>query len=162
MLFKFLNRIRKTIGFRLALWYSAIFLLSFLILFIFAYFYLSHFVRKYDREDIRMEVHECSEQFQAGGLDALKKEVDFEKQVNGGKNIFLVRLADRKNQTLFLTVPDDWPHFDAKELQEGPPKATLGWLEIKGNEGIMEIASHPLPGGHLLQVGKSTQGRWNF
>jgi hypothetical protein len=42
MYLKFLNRLTKTIGFRLALWSSAIFILGFLFLFAFSYFYFPH------------------------------------------------------------------------------------------------------------------------
>jgi len=162
MFLKFLNRLRKTIGFRLALWYSAIFLLSFLILFTFAYLNLSSAVRKYDRDNIRVELLECSAHIQMGGVDALKKEVEFERHLNKGKNIFFVRLTDPENQILFLTVPDGWTGFDPKELQAKHLEVTKGWLEIKGTEGVMEIASRRLPDGHLLQIGKSTEGRWNL
>jgi signal transduction histidine kinase len=131
-------------------------------LFIFTYLYLSSAVREYDREDTRMEIQECAAQFQAGGIDALKKEVDFEKQISRGKSIFFIRLTGPENDTLFLNVPDEWTEFDAKQLQGKHLNVTKGWLKLKVTGGVVEIASRRLPDGHLLQIGKSTEGRWNL
>ena len=158
MFLKSLNRIRKTIGFRLTFWYSAIFILSVLVLFIFAYFYLSSSIRKYERENIRMELKECAAQYQKGGLDALQKEVDFEKHVTGS-NPFFIRLAGPGNNTVFLNIPDQWIKFDLKELEAQYINVSKKWLHLRVKDDALEIASLCLPDGYLLQVGKSTEKR---
>jgi len=158
MLLKFLDRIRKTIGFRLTFWYSAIFILSFLILFIFAYFYLSSSIQKYERENIRMELKECATQYQKGGLDALQKEVDLEKNVTGS-NPFFIRLTGPENNTIFLNIPDQWTKFDLKELEAQYINSSKKWLHLRAKDNVLEIASLRFPDGYLLQVGKSTEKR---
>ena len=131
MFLKSLNRIRKTIGFRLALWYSAIFLLSFLILFVFAYLYLSSSIRNYDRENIRAELNECATQFQKGGIDALKTEVELEKHASGGRNLFFVRLGGPNNETIFLNFPDQWTGFGRKQIEDTHLNPDREWLNLK-------------------------------
>ena len=162
MFLKPLNRISKTIGFRLALWNSTFFLLSFLIIFAFAYFYLSSSIREYDRENIWLELNECATQFQRGGMDGLKREVDFEKQAAGGRNLFFVRLAGSENDTLFLNIPDQWEGFDPKQLLDGRLYPDREWFDLRVKGNGAEIISLRLPDGHLLQVGKSTESRWNL
>jgi len=162
MLLKPLNRMRKTIGFSLALWNSIIFFLRFVIIFTFAYLYLSPTIRKYDRESVRMELNECATQFQKGGIDALKSEVDIETQAAGGRNLFFVRLAGAENNTLFLNIPDQWEGFDIHQLQDRHFNPYREWLNVKVKGNVVEIASLRLPDGQFLQIGKSSEGRWNL
>ena len=162
MFLKSLNRIRKTIGFRLALWYSTIFLLSFLILFVFAYLYLSSSIRDYDRENIRTELHECATQFQKGGIDALKTELELEKHVSGDRNLFFVRLGGPNNETIFINFPDHWTEIGRKQIGDRRLNPDREWIDLEIEGDALEITSLRLPDGHLLQVGKSTEDRWNL
>jgi len=160
MSLKFLNRIRKTIGFRLILWYSIIFILSSLALFFSAYLYLSSSIRQRDREIIQSELNECATKYYKGGINALQKEVEFEKRVSG-KNSFFVRLAGAENTALLLNIPDQGAKFDLKQLENIAINGNGQWLYLtaKDDGDILEIASLRLTDGSLLQVGKSTEGR---
>jgi hypothetical protein len=75
---KHLVSLRKTITFRLILWYSAFFILSTSFLFLLAYFLLSSSVRRKDREETHQKLGEYAAQYKTGGIDALKKEVRLE------------------------------------------------------------------------------------
>jgi signal transduction histidine kinase len=161
MFLKFLNRLRKTIGFRLALWSSAIFILGFLSLFAFSYFYFSSSIRKYEKETVQLELSEYQAQYEKGGMKGLQKEADFERQITG-HNPFFVRLAGPDDKTLFLTVPDSWIKFDLKQLEKRYTHPKKRWLSLRMKDDQIEIASRRLLDGYLLQVGKSSEKRQYF
>jgi len=119
MSLKFLDLTRKTIGFRLTLWYSAVFVLSSLLFFGLAYFFLSVSIQQKDREVIQSELEGYIAQYNEGGTNALQQEVDLQKDLSG-KNPFLVRLAGPENETVFLNIPDKWAAFESlrKEITE--------------------------------------------
>src|SRR5882724_11465622 len=105
MFLKQLNRIRRTITFRLALWYSGIFILSTSFLFVLAYVLLSSSVEQKDREDTHQKLGEYAAQYRLSGLEGLKKEIALEEKT-GKRHSFFVRLAGPENSTLFLDAPD--------------------------------------------------------
>ncbi len=70
----------KSIGFRLTLWYSSIFILRSLLLFILAYFLLSTSLKQQDKEAIQLKMEEFSSLFQEGGLDSLERKISVENE----------------------------------------------------------------------------------
>jgi signal transduction histidine kinase len=163
MSLKFLERIPKTIGFKLTLWYSGILFLSSLILFALVYFTLSLSLQKKEREIILLELKECVAEYQRGGVDALQNEVEFEKHASG-KNPFFVRLEGPANKTIFLNTPDQWAKFDLKQVERRAIKDNKHWLYLTASdsEDIFEVVLHTFPDGSLLEVGKSITGRREF
>ncbi len=158
MSLNFLNRLRQRISVRLTLWFSLIFFLSSSIILFFAYFFLSSTLRQKDQEIIQAKLNDCQAQYRAGKMIALRNDLKFEKYA-GKPNIFFVRVASPKNQTLFLSLPDQWADFDLKRL-EGPGGDKDGLrLKAPDGENILEIATARLPDGFILQVGKNTGGR---
>ncbi len=160
MSLRFLNRIRKTTGFRLTLWYSAIFILSSLALFGIAYVLLSSSLKQKDQETIQAKLKDYQAQYRTGGIIAIKNELNFEKYA-GKPNIFFIRVAGPKNQTLFLSIPDQWGNFDLKSLENGDSSVKESWTYLRAvdrKKGV-EIASAPLPDGCSLQIGKNTESR---
>jgi signal transduction histidine kinase len=158
-----LNLDRKSLGFKFALWYSAIFILSSLVLFVLLYFFLSLSLKNKDKEFIQLELKECVTQYEKGGLDALIKEVEFEKHANG-ENLFFVRLEGPQHNNLFVNLPDQWANFDLNQLKQKADIKKEQWeqLTTQGHEDILEVASHPFSDGSLLQVGKSLSGTNEF
>jgi len=151
-----LDRIRKSLGFKFALWYSAIFILSSLSLFVLLYFFLSLSLRNKENELIQYELKECVTQYEKGGLDALIEEVELEKHASG-KNPFLVRLEGPQHNTLFVNLPDQWINFDLNQLKKKAAAKKKQWeqLTTQGHDDILEVVSHSFADGSLLQVGKS-------
>jgi signal transduction histidine kinase len=163
MSLKSLKRIRKSIGLKFTLWYSAIFILSSLVLFILVYFFLAQSIQKKEKEEIQYELKECASQYQKGGLDALAKEVDFEKNISG-TNPFFVRLEGPHHNTLFENLPDRWGNFDLNQLKNKDVINSDQWelLTTKDDKDRFEIALHPFPDGFVLQVGKSLSESHEF
>jgi len=160
MSLKFLDLTRKTIGFRLTFWYLVVFILSSLLFFGLAYFFLSASIQQKDREVIQSELDEYAVQYKEGGTGALQKEVELEKNLSG-KNPFFVRLTRPANKTVFLNIPDKWATFDFQQLESRELKDKGHWfyLKTKGDKDILEVALQRLSDGSLLQVGKSIEKR---
>src|SRR5438093_8156445 len=116
MFLKQLSRIRRTITFRLILWYSAFFIVSTSFLFILAYVLLSSSVRQKDREDTHQKLGEYAAQYRAGGLEALKNEVELEGK-SAKEGPLFVRVAGPQNTTLFLDAPERWKDFNIAQLE---------------------------------------------
>src|SRR5262245_31589415 len=161
MSLKSLKRLRKTLGFRLTLWYSGLFILSTLTLFAVAYFLLSASMQRRDRETLRLELAEHAHEYQRGGVEAIERRVAFEK-TQTGKTIFFVRVAWADNTTLFLNYRPRWKQFDLQQLEKKNAGDTPPWLTLSATDDddeVLEIASLHLPDGAWLQVGKTTDDR---
>ncbi|CAB3806160.1 sensor histidine kinase [Pararobbsia alpina] len=160
MFSKGLDSLRNAISFRLALWYSACFILSTASLFALAYFLLASTLRQHDRNSIEQRLHQLAAQYQATNLVGVKKELALESRLRQGKPFF-IRIAGPRNTTVFVEIPDQWAEFDLNRLEHAPladPGALIR-LPAKDDEAVLEIASLHLPDQELLQVGKSTEER---
>ena len=160
MFLRSLKHTPKTVGFRLTLWYSAIFILSSLILFGLEYLLLSSSLKQRDQEMIHLKLKELSGLYETGGIQDLEREVTIEKKF-AKKDPFFVRVGGRKNETLFLNIPYQWAEFDIKKLEKTTPIYNGKWMRLpaKNDENVLEVASARLMDGYLLQVGKSTEHR---
>jgi len=158
MFLKRLSHIRRTITFRLILWYSAFFILSTSFLFVLAYFLLSSSVRQKDREETYQKLGEYAAQYQTGGIEALKKEVSLEG-VSGKEDPLFVRVVGPQNTPVFLNAPDRWKNFDLNQL-DGNSRNEIQqpvYLQARDREKGLEIQSTALSDGSILQVGVSTE-----
>jgi signal transduction histidine kinase len=162
MYLKPLNRVRKTLGFRLTAWYSGLFTLSTLALFGTAYVLLSSSLQRRDREAIHLKLKEYAAEYQLGGREAIERKLAFET-LQMGKARFFVRVAGPDNRTLFCTSAKPWKDFDVAQLEKISVSAATPWVYVPSTEAdeddVLEIASVPLADGSLLQVGTSTEGR---
>src|SRR5262249_9581512 len=134
MFLKRLDRIRRTIGFRLILWYSGMFILSTSFLFALAYVLLSSSAEQKNREDIHLKLEEYAAQYRAGGLEALQREVEIEER-SGKTALFFVRAAGPQNHTPFLDDPEMWSEFDLAQLEGRPVTGSEQWLRLQTRGG---------------------------
>lgn len=155
MLLKSLNQIRRTLGFRLTLWYSTIFIFSALLLFILSYVLLSSSTQE-NRDIIRTKLREYMSLYQEGGLNTLKEKAGAPQHANR-RTSFLVRIADSANKTVFLNSPHLWEKFGLEQI--GSKRGEWLYLPSTRDGEVLEIFSADLPDGYLLQVGKSKEGR---
>jgi signal transduction histidine kinase len=160
MFLRSLKHLRKTVGFKLAVWYSGIFILSSLLLFSLAYFFLLSSLNKHDKEAIELKLKALSALYESGGMEAFEREVTVDKKFEK-KNPFFVRLAGRDNKTLFLIIPYQWAKFEIKDLEKITSTTHVTWscLPGKKNMGALEVASMRLSNDYVLQAGKSTEDR---
>lgn len=155
-----LKNITKTIGFRLTLGYSAIFFLSSSVLFGVTYFLLSSSLKEYDRDLIQTKLQELSILYETGGMEELQKEVSIERDLMK-KDLFLVRVANDRNQTLFINLPYQFAEFDLKGLEKINLQDGGQWILLRSKTGriVFEIATSELLDGNVIQVGKSNKDR---
>ncbi len=158
-MFSRLDSARKTIGFKLIFWYSAIFIASSLVLLFFTYFSLRVSIRQNDHKLIQSEMEDYIADFQIGGLSRLERALDEIKYKDtSSSDLFLVRLANSKNGTVFLSIPQQWPAPDLKQLEKDSAKNVMRWSDIPSNgiKNTYEVFTKPLSTSLILQVGRLT------
>ncbi len=163
MSLRFLDNISRNVVTRLTLWYSTVFILSFLLLFGIAYYYIYSSIKHLERWDIKVEHKELTIKHEGGGLPALNEELDFEHEV-AGTNFFFVRLINPENDVVFLNIPDQSTELDFKELEDMVVSENKQWIHLSGMRDLhdWDILSNFLSNGYLLQVGKSTETQLSF
>ena len=155
-MFSRLDSARKTIGFKLLFWYSAIFIASSLVLIFFTYFSIRYSIKRNDHKLIQSEMEDYIADFRLGGISRLDRalgEIKF-KDVTS-TDLFLVRLANSRDATLFQSIPQRWPAPDLKQLGKDVGKKDARWSNIPSNgvRNTYEVLSKPLSRDLILQVG---------
>ncbi len=156
-----IKRLTKNTGFRLALWYSLIFISSSLLLFALLYFPLRAAILEKDRTIILAKLNEYTRQEQRSGIQAMLSEIRLENEHNSQAGFF-VRVADPTGQSLIVTLPPDWHQLYGEAfplfLSGG---GVDGWITLpaKGRGDALEIISRRLGGGYLLQIGRGSGER---
>jgi heavy metal sensor kinase len=95
MLFEKLRKIRRTLAFRLTLWYAGIFTVSSLLAFAFFYYQITATVRARTDDDLVEEIKEFSQRLNSGGIEGLKEFVVHEAEDEGENKIFYRVLTDQ-------------------------------------------------------------------
>jgi signal transduction histidine kinase len=152
--------IRNTIAFRLTLWYGVTFAMCVALLVGIAYLSLSRTLAFRDQQMLRGKLNAYAIDWERGGEDALRGEVDAERRTHNHEDTF-VRLADPANNTQLIEVPHELSRFDWRALERSAAAPDQRWMELPAgdeNERV-EIAVHHLSDGSVLQVGKSTDER---
>jgi len=160
MSLKSLKPLRHTVSFRLTLWYAALFMLSHMVAFGLTYVLLATSLRQKDHDSIQAKLHDLADQYHAAGLEGLKKELTLQARLQKTQRFF-IRFAAPSNATLFVKIPDQWPEFDLRRLEQETLSDTAQWLWIhaKDEDEVLEVAAMRFVDGSLLQVGKSTEER---
>jgi len=154
------DRLRSTLGLRLAVWYSAIFVASSLALIALTYLLLSASLRQYDREIIQTTLAEYARAYGQGGVDALASAIRTNQAAAGYEPLF-VRAVGPFRDLVFLSPQNEWQQFDLSQLATPALSGEQRWATLGGgrNGEILDVASQLLPDGTLFQVGKSTARR---
>ena len=156
-----LNRLGRTFGFRLNLWYASVFTLSACCFYLFLYLLLSAAIGLKDKEVIEAQLKEYSAVYQSGGLGALKNSI-YANQDPKKQKSFFVRVANPRNRAsaLIARVPEDWIGFDPNEVPVGDYRGRPTYLRIpKNEERDFTLGSAVMFDGSELLVGRSTDNR---
>lgn len=158
---KALRQISKTLGFRLTLWYSSLFILSSTILFGAAFFLVSSSIREYDYQIVQTKTDEYALMDHTDGLSALMHRIRLEEENNLESGIF-VRLSDSQNKTLLSIIPHQWKDLNVKKL-EAISVSFSGeqWrTSVPRDRGdAFVLIGRRLSDGSILQVGKRPEKR---
>lgn len=146
----------KSNSFRLITWYTVFFVLSSLIVNIYAYTVISTFIYEQSRAEVGEDIEELREIYLQSGTGALHTEV-FEDE----NDPFIVRLVAKEGGTALLRIPEDWEGINLEHLDETLYSQDTQWeyLRDSGLEKTIEIASLGLSDGAVLQIGQAIDAR---
>jgi len=154
------ERLRRTLGFRLAAWYAALFLLGSAAAGTLAYAMLARSLAERDADIVLRQSLEYAGLYTRGGLAALSQGVAAAQAAGRNEPLF-VRVLTRFESATFLQMPPGWGPFDLDrlELPDRPGEPAWGVAPARGSQDALEVASLMLADGTLLQVGKSRRPR---
>jgi signal transduction histidine kinase len=156
---KWRERLRHTLGFRLAIWYAVIFVVSSLALTGLTYVLVAASLRQYDREIIGTTLVQYARAYQTGGVAALQEEIQ-RTQATAAPGPMLVRTVGARQAVTFFSRPSEWPVIDLSRLQLPSPDGQQTWSTLDTGQGFeLEVASVRLRDGTLFQVGMSSERR---
>jgi signal transduction histidine kinase len=152
------EKIHRSIGVRLGLWYALIFALGCIAMLAVAYYVLAAAVGSKDREVLEARLREFAAIYNTGGVAGLRRVV---QQEQGKQKTLFVRLVSPWNEAFPISVPDDWITFhEIPTGIAGYRQATGVVIRIPENEEKdFVLASGILPDNSLLQVGRSSNNR---
>lgn len=154
---RFPERFHKTLAFRLTFWYSAIFILSFLVLSILSYLFVFSTIRDY-RPDIRAAVAQYTILAEQGGIAAIENSMRSQTRPSR-RTSFFVRVLDAENKTIFLGNSRLWAQFDLSRPFDQLIEKQWHYYTTWRDGDLLEVFTVRLRDGNLLQVGKSIQDR---
>lgn len=154
------DRLRHTLGFRLAVWYAVVFVASAVALVALTYVLLAASLRRYDRDTIETTLLQFANAYARGGVPGLAREIE-SAQVTATPGPLFVRTVGARRDVIFVTMPEQWRHFDLSQLATPSLRGEQTWATLRTGDGggELEVAAVQLPDGTLLQVGKSTERR---
>ena len=140
----------KSSSFRLITWYTVFFILSSLVINIYAYTVISSFIYEQSRKEIEEDIADLAKIYQEDGLEALLEDVYEDEE-----DPFLVRLIGNQDNMLISRIPKDWSSFKIEQLEKSGYPKNKEWKYIKGeeNENEFEITSLSTSDGSTLQLG---------
>lgn len=156
-----LNRLGRTFGFRLNLWYTSVFTLSACCFYLFLYLLLSLAIERKDREIIEAQLKEYSIAYQGGGLPALRNFVEINQAAKKREPFYVVVIHPRLG-VVFQSVPQDWVAFDTNSVQIGNLSINTAtpYVRIPKNaDKDLTLEDIDLYDGSRLRVGHTTINR---
>jgi signal transduction histidine kinase len=155
-----LERLRPTLGFRVALWYAALFVAGSSGLFVLSYVLLDASLEQRDHDAIVTTLAAYVADYESGGLPALRRTFATAQEMGTQADLF-VRVLGHAEIAVFLNLPARWGSFDLSRLPAAPPPGERRWsrLSTGGGGPVLEVASVRLADGTILEVGRSTAAR---
>jgi signal transduction histidine kinase len=148
--------VRGTIGLRLSLWYSAVFVTSTVLLVGLTYALLATSLAQRDRDIITATLREYASRYLAAGLPALQRSVELEQRTSSRERLF-VRVVGPDAYAIFANIPPGLGDFDISQIgREGEGMVAV---PARDRDAVLEVASARLPDGTIIQVGKSNEIR---
>ncbi|MFH1061211.1 MAG: ATP-binding protein [Pseudomonadota bacterium] len=153
---------RRGTVWRLTLWYAAALSLSLALLSGLSYYLFDQALTNSDREIILDKAREYALAGQRGMAEALVTEIRLQRAIEERAG-FYIRVTDPRGRNLIQIVPQALAGLGLgpAELERLPAPPPGEWLVLTDHDGrpALELASLPLPGGILMQVGRSPAAR---
>ena len=158
-----LERLRQSLAFRLALQYALVFALGAAVLFGVLYWVLATALEQREQAAVEGRAADFAAACQQGGVAALSALVH--SDASPDMRSLFVRLISPANVAVFVAAPPDWIETEVRRL---PVPEWAGVIAEQQTQTVRvpqdalrdyTIATHALPGGWLLQVGRLTDSR---
>ena len=117
MFLKNLRSLKKTIGFKITAWYTFIFSLSALSLFMMAYVFLYSTLNQKNYNEILLKLDEISTLFQIGGIKIVENYI-IENNTSRRSNPLFVRVATISNKTFIVLHQNNFKILTFQYLKE--------------------------------------------
>ena len=155
------ERLTRTFGSRLALWYFALFVAGTVVVLGLAYALLAVSLQARDREIVESTLVRYAAAYERRGLRGLDAAISADRAGNRYEPLFVRVLTPGGGTAAFFSMPDGWSEFDLRQLSAPPLLGERRWAEVSavGSDERLEVATAVLPGQVLFQVGKSTRAR---
>lgn len=154
---KFLDRMRRSLGFRLAVWYFVIFVLSSLAVSIVSYVFLSSSLQD-NRKAIQAKMQELAVVAETAGVEGIEQAAEI-RQRPSRRTAFFVRIVNPEGRGVFVNNPRLWEKFDIDSFLDRPAEGAWQYVPSKGDGDVLELTTAKLQNGYLLQIGKTVEGR---
>jgi hypothetical protein len=151
------ERIRRASRFRLAWWYALVFLGSSLALVAVTYVLLAATLRQHDREIVQSTLVQFAAAYSRGGVDALTREMQ-RTQLAGPAGPLFVRILGRRQDLVFVSMPERWRDFDLDQLASPALSGEQEWASVEtgGEDGdLLEVLSVRLADGTVFRSGRA-------
>jgi Signal transduction histidine kinase len=155
---------RRSLAVRLSLWFAAMFTAGFTAIFGLLYWSLGRELERQEAEALELRLQQYADIFTASGLNGLRQRVAEDSASPRVRSLF-IRLIGPRGDAIWGLIPPGWIEEDARRI--AVPDGWGGWTERrtytvrvpKDEQQDLAVAGRVLPGGLLLQVGRSTDSR---
>ncbi len=154
---KLLDRMRRSLGFRLAVWYFTIFVLSSLAVSIVSYVFLSSSLQD-NRKAIQAKVRQLTALAETAGVKGIEEAAEIHRKPSR-RTAFFVRVVNPEGRIVFINNPRLWRKFDVESFLDRPAEGAWQYVPSKGDGDVLELTTAKLRNGYLLQVGRTAEGR---
>jgi signal transduction histidine kinase len=150
----------RSFKFRITLLLTVIFICCSVILYVASYIIVSSSLSNEEYSFLEEKLLEFWAIYQSGNLDLLTREISAQRFVKEEK-LYMVRIAGKYNNTLFLYIPDSWKGFDFYELENYRSIHEGEIIKLASHQSSqeLEISSVVLPDQNILQIGISNMPR---
>ncbi len=151
-----LIKFRKTLSFRLTIWYAGIFTLSSFIAFSVFYLRIYSITMARADEELIEETEEISAALNKGGIGTVRAEIAEDAEEEDENNIFF-RVISRDGEILATTNMSSWGNIDIShktiKAQDSQANYVLQTLAIPGREYKARVISAPIGPKEIFQMG---------
>lgn len=159
MFFGFLPKRLRSLGFKLTVGYSIIFVASAVLIFGFAHFFLFATLKAQQRNEILEDAKEFTDVYESKGFRPLLEKLKEEELEEGGE-VFL-GLSKADFSPLFMSADSRWDRYDLQPLSRLTGERDGTWSRLPSVKGELplELYSSRLSDGTWLHVGTVPERR---
>jgi heavy metal sensor kinase len=165
MLSEKLRRARRTLAFRLTLWYAGIFTISSLLAFLLFYLQIASILRQRTDEELHDDVKEFSALLQEKGIEEVKRTIVLEAEDDGIKDIFY-RLLTPEGRQSASSDTSFWGHLTVNQValrsvtEKGKP--VFETIVVEGRRHNARAVYGRLAPDTILQIGMTLEDNDEF